>query len=947
LLPAFICAITCLAAAPSRAESPASTFPPDAIEFFEARVRPVLVEKCIKCHGEKKQSGGLRLDSREAILAGGDTGPSMVPAKPQESLLVQAVTHTHGDLKMPPKGKLPDPEVAMLTRWVAIGAPWSTVKTKSAATGTSPATHWAYQPVKTGQLPQVKNPDWIQTPVDAFILARLEAQQITPSPRADRRTLIRRASLDLLGIPPTAEEVAAFEADPSPNAYERLIDRLLASPHYGERWARHWLDVARYADTKGYVFTFERRYPFAYTYRDYVIRAFNTDLPYNQFILHQLAADQVVTPADPRPLAAMGFLTVGRRFLLDQNEIIDDRIDVVTRGFLGLTVTCARCHDHKYDPIPTEDYYSLYGVMASSNEPGELPLIDPPGTPPSPARADFDRKVAEAQKARTAFLEKQREDALEEIKAHASQYLLATIELAFNPDHPKQQERALAAKLNARRLRTFTILFGRAASSASPDDPILGPWSTFAAIPAAEFAAKAADAHRKLTDLKRAIPVNPLVRQHVLGTVPPTMHEVALRYVAMLAHLESQPKEAGQPLRTALFAPGKPLYITDPELLAMLDQTQNGQLGDLNGAIERLGGTEPGAPDRGMVLTDAPQPVDPHIFIRGNPGRPGKQVTRHFVQVIAGPKPPPFQKGSGRLELAQAIANPANPLTARVLVNRVWNWHFGKALVNTPSDFGVRSDPPTHPELLDYLASDFIASGWSIKALHRRLMLSSTYQQASEPRPDALASDPENRLLWRFNRQRLDFESMRDSILAVSGGLDASLGGRPVAIVEPPFSNRRTLYGFIDRQNLDGLYRTFDFAVPDATSPRRFVTTVPQQALFLMNSPFMHDQSRQLVGSTFRSPVALTTAATSSQDLRLQEVRQLYRRALSREPSQEELALAANFLDRAAAASGSPLGSWKTPTDKPPGASSPETTLSPWEQLAQVLLVTNEFLFVD
>jgi hypothetical protein len=348
-----------------------------------------------------------------------------------------------------------------------------------------------------------------------------------------------------------------------------------------------------------------------------------------------------------------------------------------------------------------------------------------------------------------------------------------------------------------------------------------------------------------------------------------------------------------------------------------------------------------------MVLTDAPQPVDPHIFIRGNPGRPGKQVTRHFVQVIAGPKPPPFQKGSGRLELAQAIANPANPLTARVLVNRVWNWHFGKALVNTPSDFGVRSDPPTHPELLDYLASDFIASGWSIKALHRRLMLSSTYQQASEPRPDALASDPENRLLWRFNRQRLDFESMRDSILAVSGGLDASLGGRPVAIVEPPFSNRRTLYGFIDRQNLDGLYRTFDFAVPDATSPRRFVTTVPQQALFLMNSPFMHDQSRQLVGSTFRSPVALTTAATSSQDLRLQEVRQLYRRALSREPSQEELALAANFLDRAAAASGSPLGSWKTPTDKPPGASSPETTLSPWEQLAQVLLVTNEFLFVD
>jgi hypothetical protein len=923
----------------------ASPFPPDAIEFFEARVRPVLVEHCAKCHGDKKQSGGLRLDSREAILTGGDNGPSVVPAKPRESLLIQAVAHTHGELQMPPKSKLPATDIATLSHWVELGAPWSTNIPKTAATP-SPATHWAFQPVKPAPIPKIKANSAIQSPVDAFILSRLEAQQITLSPRADRRTLIRRASLDLLGIPPTAQEVAAFEADASPNAFERLVDRLLASPHYGERWARHWLDVARYADTKGYVFTFERRYPFAYTYRDYVIRAFNTDLGYDQFILHQLAADQVVTPADPRPLAALGYLTVGRRFLLDQNEIIDDRIDVVTRGLLGLTVTCARCHDHKYDPIPTEDYYSLYGVMASSVEPGTLPLLDPPGTPPSAGRAIFDRKVAEAEKARSVFLDQRRSEAHQDITANLSRYLKATIELSFNPDHPKQQERALADKLNARRLRTITILWARAVTAASPDDPILGPWRTFAAVPVAEFPKKAAEVQRNLADPKRPARIDPLVTQLVLGTVPSSMHEVALRYVNLFTHLESQPKSTGEALRSALFAPGKPLYITDPELLAMLDQTENGQLGNLNGAIETLGGTEPGAPDRGMVMNDAPQPAEPHIFIRGNPGRPGKQVTRHFVHVIAGPNPPPFQKGSGRLELARAIADPANPLTARVLVNRVWTWHFGKALVNTPSDFGVRSDPPTHPELLDYLASDFVASGWSIKSLHRRIMLSSTYQQASEPRPDALAKDPENRLVWRFNRQRLDFESMRDSILAVSGDLDPALGGRPVSIIDPPVSRRRTLYGFIDRQNLDGLYRTFDFAVPDATSPRRFVTTVPQQALFLMNSPFLHDESRQLVNSTFRDPTPSSGGSSVPDDLRLQEVRHLYRRALSRDPSADELALAVSFLDRAAAASGSP-GAWKRASDKRPEASASDRTLSPWEQLAQVLLLTNEFLFVD
>ncbi len=338
-----------------------------------------------------------------------------------------------------------------------------------------------------------------------------------------------------------------------------------------------------------------------------------------------------------------------------------------------------------------------------------------------------------------------------------------------------------------------------------------------------------------------------------------------------------------------------------------------------------------------MVLNDAPQPVEPHVFLRGNPGRPGKAVPRRFLHVLAGPEPPPFRKGSGRLELAQAIADAKNPLTARVLVNRVWHWHFGKGLVTTPSDFGLRSDPPSHPELLDHLAAGFVADGWSIKALHRRIMLSRTYQQSSAPRLDAGIRDPENRLVWRFSPLRLDFEAMRDSILAVSGDLDHMIGGRPVAITEAPFSSRRTVYGFIDRQNLDGLYRTFDFAVPDATSPRRFVTTVPQQALFLMNSPFLHQQARRLSAAIGHDPSFDPT----------DDIRRLYRRVLARLPDADELALAADFLRREAGPSTPQLDGWKQLMKGKIGGSLADPPLSPWEQLAQVLLLTNEFMFME
>jgi hypothetical protein len=934
--------------------------PPEAVEFFESRVRPILVERCVNCHGPKKQSGGLRLDSREAMIKGGDTGPAVVPAKVEESLIIQAVSYRHDELKMPPKGKLADTDVAFLTQWVSLGAPWPAGSVKNAAAASHAEVHWAFQPLRTTPLPSVKNGSWVRSPIDAYVLSRLEAAGITPSAPAEKRALIRRATIDLWGIPPTADEVEAFVADASSDAFARVVDRLLASPRYGERWGRHWLDVARYADTKGYVFTQERRYPYAFTYRDYVINAFNDDLPFNRFIVEQLAADQISKSDDTRPLAALGFLTVGRRFLLDQNEIIDDRIDVVSRGLLGLTVTCARCHDHKFDPIPTDDYYSFYGIFASSTEPAELPVLDWPGAGHVARSVEFARKLEAAKKAKDAYIAARREDVQKDFAARFSQYLKVGYEQGLNARGRRGEDRALPNQLNARRLRGVMAFWRRHLDeTAKAHDPVLAPWNAFAALPREGFAARAAEIQRNLATPKdpKAAPIHPLVARVVLASPPSSMNEVVARYVTLFEQLEARQKDRAakapsnasqvlpepewESLRLALFGPAGPLAPSDDPKRLFLDQTQGNQLAKLNGTIDRLNATDPTAPARAMVLNDAPQPVEPHVFIRGNPGRPGKAVPRRFLRVLAGPEPPPFRKGSGRLELAQSIADAKNPLTARVLVNRVWHWHFGKGLVTTPSDFGLRCDPPSHPELLDALAAQFLADGWSIKALHRRIMLSSTYQQSGAPRPDAAMRDPENRLVWRFNPQRLDFESMRDSILAVSGALDPAIGGRPVMIAEAPFSPRRTIYGFIDRQNLDGLYRTFDFAVPDATSPRRFVTTVPQQALFLMNSPFLHEQARRLAASIRQdAPVTASGVPADPAD----GIRRLYRRVFGRAPEADELALAADFLDRQ---TGLRPDGWKSLAPAKIAGTLADPPLSPWEQLAQVLLLTNEFMFME
>jgi hypothetical protein len=754
---------------------------PQAIEFFEKKVRPLLTENCVSCHGPQKQRAGLRLDSRDGLLTGSDDGPVVVAGEPDKSPLIRAVRYD-GERKMPPKAKLPAEQVEALTTWVKMGAPWpedagvAPIDTHKAI-AEARRSHWSFRPVTNPTPPKVKVGKWVRSPVDAFVLAGLEEKGLTPSRQADRRTLIRRATFDLLGLPPTPDEVAAFEADPSSDAYEKLIDRLLASPHYGERWGRHWLDLARYADTKGYVFTEERRFPYSYTYRDYVIRSFNADLPYDQFILQQLAADQLVAadpvvgpPAegtsdtlspddDKRVLAAMGFLTLGRRFLNNTHDIIDDRIDATMRGLQGLTVACARCHDHKFDPIPQKDYYSLYGVFASSTEPKELPLIGE--VEETPEGIAFEKELAK----RTEAVEKFRDANKDEL----------------------------------------------------------------------------AKGNRKFRD----------------------------------------------------------------------------ELKKLQNAVDQWRATAPGSPPRAMVLQDLPSPKVPHVFLRGNPNNTGPEVPRQFLEVLSGDKREPFARGSGRLELARAIASKDNPLTARVVVNFVWMHHFGAGLVRTPGDFGTRGEPPTHPELLDWLARSFMDDGWSVKKLHRVILLSNTYRQASADDAKAAALDPENRLLWKMHRRRLEFEPLRDSFLAVAGRLDTKVGGRAVDLTTAPFSTRRSVYGFIDRQNLPGLFRTFDFASPDATTPQRFTTTVPQQALFLMNSPFVIEQVRHFAA---RADVAgLKTDA--------ERIDRMHRLAYGRPAEPDEVALGLKFLAAV--------------------KDDPGKKLSAREQYTQVLLLSNEFAFVD
>jgi hypothetical protein len=697
--------------------APAAEPPTEQVEFFEKKIRPVLVEQCYKCHSAKsdKVRGGLVLDTRDGLLKGGESGPAVTPGQPNASLLLKAIRYEEHE--MPPKSRLPDAVIADFQTWIRLGAPDPRDGRATVATVVAKPIDvsegkrfWAFQPPQAHATPVVRNAAWPQTKIDAFILARLEQAGLEPSAPADRRTLIRRVTFDLTGLPPTPDDVEAFVNDTSPDAYERLVERLLDSPHYGERWARVWLDLARYAEDQAHIVGTNQSlfYPNAYLYRDWVIQALNDDLPYDRFVKLQLAAD-LIEPGDPTQLAALGFVGLGPKYYGRGSPSVmadewEDRVDVVGRGLLGLTVACARCHDHKFDPIPTQDYYGLAGVFAS------------------------------------------------------------------------------------------TRMFNK---------PLDEKW-------------------------------------------------------------------------------GK------------------------NGA-------DADEPRHGMHVIREGTPTDLNVMVRGDVNNKGPVVRRHFLHVLSGGEPAPFHQGSGRRELAEVIASPHNPLTARVIVNRVWAQNFGRPLVGTPSNFGALGERPTHPELLDDLAVRFMEAGWSLKWLQHEIVSSAAYRQWSGVRSPGSDKDPENKLLGRMNRRRLSVEQWRDALLAAAGRLDPAVGG-PSIDPQDPKQNRRTVYSAVSRLELNKLLALFDFPDPNVHADRRVETTTPLQKLFVLNSPFMTAQAAALAERLLADP-----AADSDPD----RIDRAYRFLYGRPAREAESRLGLMFLGAG--------------DDRP----------ARWKEYAQVLLAANEMLFID
>lgn len=897
-------------------------------QFFETHVRPLLIERCIGCHGAEKQQGELRLDHRQYVLNEGANGTAVVPGNLDESRLWQVIQYDEFDVQMPPAGKLKDNEIEILRSWIESGAFWpeEAPPEEPGNTGGIPytaegaidyaaaiASHWAYQPVERPEVPIVPEAGDSATSIDLFVMKPLHAAGLTLSERADRQTLIRRLSFDLRGLPPSFAEVQNFVQDDRPVAYEELIDRYLADPAYGERWGRYWLDLARYADTKGYVFRDNRNYPYSYTYRDYVIEAFNNDKPYDEFIKEQLAADQLgYAENDPR-LAALGFLTIGPRFLNRTPDIIDDRIDVVTRGLMGMTMGCARCHDHKFDPLPTTDYYSLYGVFASCFEPELPPLVGDVDTS-APGYDAFAAELAKRQQALDDYKRTAHDELLKQARDRLEDYLPAAIklmgflpaDLELTPQNGPLRERLIGLwKLTLERF-------------AKEQHPVFLPAARLLTIEENELPQQAPPILDELS-ANDAIPQSLIDR---LRESSSTRLEVVQAYTAALGQArdawehvlqenssaERLEDEEQETLRQVLYGPGSLSDLEFTDESPLFERDNRDRIRDLQKQVDEWRATSPDAPPRSMVLLDSERPVEPVVFIRGNVGRRGERVPRRGPQILNPDPDAVYQTGSGRLELAKQIVSPQNPLTARVLVNRVWMWHFGTPLVESTADFGLRTEAPVHRELLDDLAWKLVfRDNWSIKKLHKRILLSQVWQQSSHDRPAARKVDPENRLYWRQNRQRLNFEAMRDAILSSAGELDRTLGGRAMDIEQQPFPRRRTVYAFIDRNNPSGLLRTFDFPSPNSSSSERSETTVPQQALFSMNSPFLQEMAQSLAAR-------IAQQASNPRE----QVQRAIELTYSRTATDDEVQQMLLFLESA-----------------------------DLEQLSQALLLANEFHFID
>jgi hypothetical protein len=678
------------------------------------------------------------------------------------------------------------------------------------------------------------------------------------------------------------------------------VDQLLASPHFGEKWGRHWLDVARYADTKGYLAGGESRaYPYAYTYRDWVIKAFNKDLPYDEFIRKQMAADFLAEQPNHPDLAALGFLTAGPVFLNRRQLIIDDQIDLVTRGLMGFTVACARCHDHFHDPIPTADYYSLYGIFDASVKPAQLPLIGKPDEN-STAYIEFKKKLNELQAKVDQYLQSKLDIA--QSKKGIEEYIKVALD---GYETPKNDFEALAGKRKlypklANRWRDY--LKGKDKVEQSFFKPLLN----FAK------STSQAETYNKLKSSEQA-DFPSFLRKKINGNDAAELSDIISWYAEALheALIESKTAVEKKGLLFAVSANGFPANIKIEGIEKYFSQKDRNHKNSLRKKVANHESTHPGAPPRAMSLIDKENIQEPYVFLRGTFGARGDRVPRRFPVALSpsGKERTNYKKGSGRLELAESIIDPSNPLTSRVMANRIWKHLIGKGIVRTPSDFGLMGENPTHPELLDHLANSFMKNGWSIKMMIRTIVLSKTYRQETRKLP---VKDPDNLYLSSMNRKRLNFEAMRDGMLQVSGELDLTMHGPSQKLHSNPYSKRRAVYGYIDRQNISPTLSTFDFANPNIHAPQRVETTVPQQALFAFNHPFVIERSANLAKKAFDSKIANPTS----------QVEFLYRQILSRNPRKNESKLAVNFLG-------------------------PDAKLANFEDLAQTLLVSNEFFFTD
>ena len=941
----------------------------DPQDFFENRIRPVLVNRCFACHTDLK-SGGLRLDSRERLLKGGNSGPAIVPGNPDQSLLIQVVSWTHARLRMPMGGeKLKEQEIADLRAWVKMGAPWAEngnlppagPKTKEFVVTPEQRSFWSFQPSHKPSLPEVRNKAWPKSPIDHFILARLEDKGLKPAPPADKRTLIRRAYFDLIGLPPTPEEAEAFLKDTSPDAFARIVDGLLASPHYGERWGRYWLDVARYGEDDVRGLSVES-YPNAFRYRDWVIQAFNDDLPYNLFVKAQIAGDLLTGESGKQKdsfLAATGFFGLGPWYYdiveppLARADERQDRVDALTRGFLGLTAACARCHNHKYDPISQADYYALAGVFASS-EYREYPLV------PGKAVADYEKHqkgIRDQEAALDEFTHKESDLLGEVLAAKTSRYMIAAWEVMKQPGSAAQTV-AEKDNLDPETLERW-IEYLR---NPEKDHPYLKAWFDLLARRGSnEQVRKVADDFQdvvlSIIAEKKAIDD----KNHVILEADKLAHSKANMKVTHLpngfasyeefcpgCYVEIQPIQREKYILWADLLREKEKF-DDPnqkegviryagkEIERFLSGEWKEHLDSMRARLETLKKSAPPPYPFLHGLRESPEPHNIKINLRGSPYNLGDEAPRRFIAVLSEGEPVPFKMGSGRIELAEAIAR--HPLTARVMANRIWQHHFGWGLVRTPSNFGRLGERPTHPELLEYLTSRFIDSNYSVKALHREIMLSATYQLSAQYSEINFAQDPDNRLLWRFNRRRLDAEALRDSLLFASGNLDLMVGGPSVELTDE--CRRRTVYGKVSRFRLNPVLQLFDFPSPSITSEQRNATNVPIQRLFFMNSDLVWRQADLLARRL--------NAGGSTDDS--EKIKRAYRLLFDRQPSEKELHLGLEYLRNARVGTGKNIASSAArfgPAALKAGASdSPTEISSAWRQYAQVLLSSNEFIFVN